>query len=781
MMKKSVLIVFILISFLIISNISNLCLVLAQETDEEKVAKAYDWLSDKVRGKWATLTTEQHAFSLLAFSCNNSHVSQGKSSLYNKAFNFATQRCWGGGPSRTTSGGSCLLKETALAKVALDVIGEDTEKESNWLLSRNMTQTTGIEWYLQIDVERDYDANCSVIYAGQDEKKLFKINDDKTVGFLDSDKCFPSVYPDIQEGYWFKIRQSGECYSNTYTIKCYSDAPTVRVALLYRKSNSDVWHVSSETKSGKPGIPDSTRLEDRPDHLELEVQSYCLANPDGVCDYEGTAWATYVLDRQGKEDANLFVPYLVVFADTNVKYFPESFLYPLTGQERYSDNILVVQQIIGIDKGYWHIQPFEYGRVYDTAHAALALTGGEAVTKAKNYLLENQEANGDLNAYNDYGEDSVRDTAFALWTLWPNLCPGIPTLECEAQGPDFTCKETTEGCGADEIEMPEFICPADMVCCKWIGGGDIECADVNGICREFCEEDEFEILAIICPDWESCCKPYADAYCDDVDGEICKEDEECSGTSVYTLDGDCCLGSCISTDVSDKDCIDVGIECYINQVCINFLTWDEVGFTITADSDLCCIGETVKCITDETCYEIGGEECSLSEECVGTIEESSDIEECCVGECLERCVAQEGTICTGDEKCSVNYIDASDTYMCCPSHGECKKPVGLWWIWLIIIAIVAGAALYFFKFRKKRIKKKILFPGFRQTGLPARPTIRPKPVLRPGIPIRRAARPIARARPMPVPRPIAVKKIKKGKAEGELEKTLKKLKKMTKK
>ncbi|UZE93586.1 MAG: hypothetical protein IB618_02305 [Candidatus Pacearchaeota archaeon] len=784
MVKKSVVFCIILALVFISSSFA-----LAQESEEDKVAEAYDFLIDRVRGNWNELSIKQQAFSLLALNCNTTYTTPGLASLNSKAFITSDIKCWGAGPKPSSETG-CLLTETALSKMVLDVFDENTTKVKNWLLGQNMTQTQGIDWILQIDVERGYNATCSVIYAGQDEKLVFKVNDDKTVEMLNTTDCFKRTH----QNYWFEIEKTPQCYSNVYTLKCWSDAEVYRASLLYKKPGSQVWHVSSETKSGRPGVPGSTRIEDHPQPLELRMSSFCLANPYnvGTCDYEGTAWTAYVLSRQGDfENANLFIPYLVVFANENTKWFPESFLFPLTSQIRYSDTIVNAQKIVGLDKGYWLIQPIIYGRVYDTAHAGLALEGAgqDAITKAKNYLLANQETNGDLvtSAYGESGKDSIRDTAFALWVFWPYLCPGIGGPgACEELAGHF-CKEIC--IPGEEIEIPTLTCPVGLVCCKMIGAG-VECADAGGTCREECDVEEFEIyeLSLTCPGWQYCCKKYEDAECSEIPGaEKCETGEECSGDEVYVKDGLCCLGSCIA-NVSEQFCIDIGVECEINEVCIRSLDWELLNFIATKDTTRCC---TDTCVQDVTCDSIG-EECGIGEECSGTFEETRDVQNCCVGICLESCSRKGGGYCLIDEDCTGTFVESSEGLRCC-INGECKKPTSLWWLWLIIILIaIGGFLLYYFKLRPKkpRKKKEELF-GIRPTMPPRRPVMpaarapvgmiaRPMPTATVARPIRPgmvAPKPMARAR---VPAAPKAKKAG-GKTESDLEKTLKKLKKMTKK
>jgi len=740
------------------------------QTEQEKVARAYEWLARQVQGKWQNLNVKQHVFSLLALQCNKTYFETGSSSLHAKKFSERNISCWGLA-SKPASQEQCLLTETALAKIALDSFGENTSKITRWLLSRNMTQVQNINWYLQIDVEKGTNASCEIIYAGNEEN-VFEIGTDKKAYMTGTSKCF---YVDESEPYWFRIKPNQDCYSYSYTIKCWSNSTIYRASLLYKKTGSVIWHVSAETKTGKPGIPGSNRIEDQPDPLELKVSSYCLANPTniGICDYEGTAWTAYALSRSDNEKAlaNLFVPYLVIFAEDNAKVFPAAFLYHITGQARYMEEILASQKIVGVDKGYWIMQPIVYGRVYDSALAALALaTGSDAVTKAKNYLLANQELNGNLvsTAYGEPGKDPIRDTAFALWVLWPLQCPS--TIACTEMGSEYSCKYI---CDADEIEISDLECETGKTCCKKVTAEE-DCASAGGECKDYCEEDEFE-TEIPCPYGLVCCKPYSKATCKEIGGTICRPEENCSGEEVETLDGTCCLGICGGT--SERYCSEIGEECMENEVCIKILTWHVTNFVSTKDTERCCVGNA-KCVQDKTCASIGGKKCGPNEECKGTVVETRDEEECCKGECLASCSAQGGTICNVKEKCDGVLVFSSDypnEKKCC--IGECKKQVSLWWVWIVAILAIGIIVFFIYKRKPKPKEKPSVFPLIKSEIKPVKP---PAPI---------PSKPILPTATKPIPKEITVTPTEKPKpalkpktkTEEELEKTLRKLKKLTKK
>lgn len=795
LMSSTVLMTLILALFFAFSSLSPV-----QAQDTHKVIKAYDWLVDQTHN-WDKLNLKQHSFSLLALSCNGTFLDDSIDSLNHKSFVSPKFECFGQGPGKPSSIDACLITETVLAELALDSVGEHTGKIKNWLFSRNTTQVDDIFWYLQIDVERGFNASCEIIYGGNEESG-FIIGEEKNVSITGNSQCFTV---DSNE-HWFRIKSNEQCYSQTYSIKCFSEAPLYTSTLLYKKNPlSPEWFVSGDIKTGKPGVPGSERIEDAPTILELAVQSSCLANPgQQQCDYEGTAWASMVLQAQGK-DVSQFLPYLTIFADTNTKFFPQTFLYKLTSQTRYSNVILNAQNIITSEQGYWLIQPITYGRVYDSSLASLSLRGfsQDAITKVKNYLLANQGKNGNLVSTN-YGEsekESIRDTAFALSVLWPELCPGASDL-CEAQGPGFSCEDS---CGVDEIQT-SYLCDFGICCqsLEFVGS----CSDQGGTCKSSCSGSEFEVTADC--DSEVCCVDYGATFCSDIpSAELCDVGGTCVGDEVSALDsyaGTCCVGTCISGNLEDQDCVDVGIECQFNEACVDSFTWQDIPFEQTLDSDRCCVDNRARCVQDVLCEDIGVEcsgDCSLTEE-------TRDVEECCVGTCLQTCPDLGGEVCLDNEKCSGSTINSVDGACCLE---ECKEKKGISTSLLIIIVVVLALVLillYLFKFRKpggRAARPK--FRGMPPYHPPTRP-MRPRP-MRP-MPRQPATKPAALTRTVPTPRysftprPAAHTRMAamkqstqaakhhpqtktastrasrtrtKGRTEDELGKTLKKLKQMT--
>jgi hypothetical protein len=188
-------------------------------------------------------------------------------------------------------------------------------------------------------------------------------------------------------------------------------------------------------------------------------------------------------------------------------------------------------------------------------------------------------------------------------------------------------------------------------------------------------------------------------------------------------------------------------------------------------STTCCTDENLK-----TCSEYDGEECSTDELCVGNERKSTDIEDCCTGECKPRPV---GTECedeyfyTCKDECSdfqeeIDYSCDSAERVCCRTKTE--EPSSQWWIWVLIILIIAVLVAIGFIFRHKlklllfRIKSKFKKDKGKRGPSPRGP---PRPP-RPGFP------PVRRPRP-----PVAPIQRRPQHKDAAMSETFKKLKEMS--
>ncbi len=762
-MKQKRIVILLLCIFLSLLFIFSINYVSADAAEDVKVAKAFNWLSEQTTN-WGTLNTKQNVFALLALQCNSSAFERGNTSLYEKSVYFQGKRCWGENKAMNPS--QCLLTETALAKIAADEFDHDTTPVDKWIITQNKT-FTDIYWYLQIDVERGTRANCTLIYDNSAEEKIFRIWENKTVSISVASKCFEASSTIPSENFWFKVKPS--CYNKDFTVKCWGSSSFYSVSWLYKKTpGSNSYYVSGETKSAQPGYGSK-----EPDPIDTSLTSYCLANPSGNCNYEGTAWSAYALAKSGKkEEANTYLPYLITMMDSNMQYFPETFLYQLMGTSLYEMKIKTTGPNAQKSQGYWLIEEpsIVYNRNYDTAHAVLALgLDDEASLKAKDYLLSTQSSLGYWDTTGS-GYDKIRDTAFILWVFWPDFCNQGTGGDCESQGAEFSCKPDCEAI-SNEIEVPSLICPGLDVCCKKYGFGDEDCINAQGNCKDECSNIEAE-LTQSCSGTNKCCRAYADMSCSDANGKFCVTGEMCSGKEVSTYDSFgsvlCCIGECIASQTcteqdgeicelpnnycpaskkltaSDTNycceqgscalastftCTEIGgILCDSGDVCLDSQN-DILSFVNTQDGNCCVDGD---CGSGQTCNAIGGEECAFNEECYqNVLVKTIDSEECCTTACLESCVDLGGNVCEADQECKGgNMVESSeygpDVERCC-ILGACSNKGGFpWWIIIILVVLGGGAAAYFLYFKKlpkkPKQQKPSMFPFGPAATRPSFPT-----------------------------------------------------------
>lgn len=203
-------------------------------------------------------------------------------------------------------------------------------------------------------------------------------------------------------------------------------------------------------------------------------------------------------------------------------------------------------------------------------------------------------------------------------------------------------------------------------------------------------------------------------------------------------------------------CTEAGFFCIPDGECV-------LGSDVS-NNYFCGIGNTV-CCTDENvkeCSEYSGTACTSDQICVGTIKKATDTDKCCTGTCEEKVETNE---------CEDNYYTCMDTcsdfqepvpaYACDMGQTCCRTKTAQveegspWWIWLLIILILAvlGAIgyvyreqlkLYWFQLKTK-FKKDEKGPG---PSAPSKPGFPPRMPPRPGFPPIR--RPMQRAAP-PLP------------------------------
>jgi len=381
--------------------------------ETQKIDKAYDCLETKI-GDCSSLSLEEQIFSLMATGECEAEVKDAQDAA----------KCW---PK-----GSCNVKTTAQAVLALDRVDVITTDAETWLFSKNKTPTD-LEWYLQIELP-DGAGSCAVSYSGQNYSLI--VNEDRTLS-NGAGTCLTLAYGN----YWLRISPS--CYDSEFTISCEERFLT---NLLFKKGTSTI-HVSEHTHEGTMG-----------GYTTEKIGSLCFSDDGANCDYLGSLWATLVLDGLG-HDTSDFIPYLTSLS-TSVEHrskLPDAFLSQLIGEPHR--NTLLQSQ----DSGGWWLKSGD--KYYDTALALFPFSGETGVvqkTNSKEWLLGDQTSDG------CWDNDNVRNTAFLLYSIWPKPLWDDNDVNHEADCGDsggycmssFSC--TTDALGTQLA----FNCPyGSDVCC----------------------------------------------------------------------------------------------------------------------------------------------------------------------------------------------------------------------------------------------------------------------------------------------------------------------------
>lgn len=753
-MEKKRLLLLMLVSILIIILATSF--ISADELTQVK--KAYNWLQGKAIGKWATLDTKQHVFSLLALQ---SKLTQGQIDSSLRALLQKSQgngTCW---PSL-----SCNAVETAIAKIALDSLGRNSMNASEWLLNKSITPSLNLNWYLQlIQPSEATETKCLIAYDNAEHE----IKIDKHGKLSGSPgNCFMITSPDP---YWLSLQAA--CFNKTFNISCDQG---IKANFLFKKANE--WYVTSKTIDIAPLGVGSINLTTR-----------CIAQ-GATCDYESTLWTAYSFMLDGREDiAKSFVPYLVMESSNNKKFVPESILFKITGKDSYADDIAKLQDA----QGYIVPQGMSsaYNKYYDTALAKMTGAFYKAnLTKTVAKLLLEQKQQGDWGC-EAFGCDSshIRETAMILHSFWPSY---QWLSECEQQG--AACVDNCSAIGGTVINYECFENQGE--CCNIT----YNCGARYGTCKASCSATLNETqVPYTCPSGV-CCKNYSVSLCiGEIKGQICNASQECfyqnsivpfirSSDSNY-----CCKGTCLTASQTCQE--QNGVDCDPSQA----KTCTNNKWIVATDTNFCCQASYciqgqqncaqqygIICQADETCKDgvlvvasdtqgqatcciQGGEciketcnyaKCESEETCVGGISyETADAQTCCEGgQCLATCRSQGGVPCNASMSCKGTVKKASDTTRCC--IGKCQKKAAFpWWI-IIVIAVIGVIALFFWLIKTGKIKLKTKpKPTMARIEYEFHPTGTPPKGLPPrGLPPRTVPRIQPRPLPTPTQKPVTAQR-----------------------
>ena len=150
-MKREGILLGIFLIFLVLFSLN-----VSAELNSTQISKAYSCLENKTAD--CSTSLDDNIFTLLSVRSCRSEVLQASSN----------EECW---PS-----GSCNIKQTSQALLALKESGAQTSKPKAWLLAHTRTPTN-LEWFLQI--ESNGATSCSATYSGSTYQ--FSINESKKI------------------------------------------------------------------------------------------------------------------------------------------------------------------------------------------------------------------------------------------------------------------------------------------------------------------------------------------------------------------------------------------------------------------------------------------------------------------------------------------------------------------------------------------------------------------------------------------------------------------------
>jgi hypothetical protein len=549
----------------------------AAEAALEGADKAFSCLANSVEGKCSELTFQERVFTVLTLGeCKEELIADSNN-----------EECW---PKAR-----CNVKDTALAIWALDERGENTEKAENWLFYQNTT-SSDVSWFLEIDAAEE--TTCTISYSGIDYS--IEINEDKTIS-SDAGSCLSKT----SSGYWLEV--SPACYTKKFETSCDSDFLTT---LLYTREGSSVIHVSENTQSSSSG-----------GETEEGVSAFCFANM-GTCDYEGSLWASVVLDSRTSSNYDLspYYPYLITIADQNREFLPEMFLYLLLGHEDFRNDLLLKQG----SSGYWD----ESGnKFYDTAIALLPFSWSsiQEMQNSRDWLLGIQDDTGCFN------NNNKRDTAILLYSLWLEKVPENQVVITE--DPPETCTDAScepQECNEDTgqcVDPPE-LCVDDTTCdspqtCDIATG---LCIDTVDLCAEvICDSPQTcnDATGECVDPTELCAEVICDSpqVCDSTTGEcvgpvdlcaevICDSPQVCDLTTGECIEqaGPCIDDiDCTSPQICDENtwlCVDPPEPCTDDMNCTSPQTCD-ITSGLCIDQTETCIDNS-DCTSPKTCNSVSG-------------------------------------------------------------------------------------------------------------------------------------------------------------------------------
>ncbi len=495
-MKKSVLSAFSILIIVLVIFLYSPVNVSAEENktklsgEDMQKNLAFTWLSKKVADSWPK-SPDDISFLLLSLASDSKSRDEGIKAILEK------------NPGKDSSN----VKDSALALLALDNAGYNADYIAKWLLTKKQKyRASNLEWRMQLDSDKK--TKCDIVYGERTEEVMIDDNKKMSIKASDNSQCLS-----VSDDYWIKISSTadnGGCLDRVYEISC---DDVIIASIIYKKES--IIFVPSKTESS--------------DYVDLEIESKCLADKGG-CDFGANLWAAYSLYKTGyQSEIEDLLPYLVSQEDIESDYIPSSFLYMITKNNDYAKKLLEQQD----PRGFWN--ELRYGKWFSTALAYLSLKNeygfDENITKIKSYILEKQNNEGSWG-------DSIRDTAFLSYVLWPSYYSGEKIKKeenaCEKKG--YECNAICDSKNQEEKIEYSASCEDNKVCCKNKEYSPV--CTINDDCSKY-DCDEFSLLDGCSCEYgiESNCKDKCD---NDADGLIDDSDKDCQIPQCETAGYVCC-------------------------------------------------------------------------------------------------------------------------------------------------------------------------------------------------------------------------------------------------
>ncbi len=424
-------------------------------------AASYNWLYEKVSN--SSVSDDVQALSNIALLQGGTPRAGPIEALRDKE---DAMGCW--------PRGSCRVKDSALATLALSLAGQDITKEVDWLKKARVAGLSAGEWW--VVVKANNNGTCEFSYPGGS----------KTYNLQDEGLRLPSGA--FTRGQYYV--SLNDLNPNLKTVL----QPTINVACDPSLSNPII------TLIFKPNTPANTFFIQRSDSgasAQLTIANACFGGQSsaGPCNYESTAYATWALAEIGVMNAdrtlsldNVGTHIYLESQALNKKNDPVALgllnhilIKAGSAAPSFISDLVKLQRV----DGSWD------GNIISTSVATFGLSGSdqsEAVTRGVTYLTSNVDTDGSWDG-------SIEETSWALIAIHGGqLSRSVISGGNVAVSNNEICGNTIDDDNDGSFDCGEAECLSEpeCQCVNNIQDGDETGIDCGGSCSVACVEDQLE-------------------------------------------------------------------------------------------------------------------------------------------------------------------------------------------------------------------------------------------------------------------------------------------------